>query len=68
MCCRLACDQHRRLKDLLVYALHCEELELAKEQKEKKKLHLAQLEMIQTYVHSPTPFLASTNIEQFNLL
>ena len=40
---RLACERHRRLKDLLVYALHCEELELAKEKMENKKLRLAQL-------------------------
>ena len=44
---RLACEQHRRLKDLPVYALHREELELAKEQKEKKKLRLAQLQAYQ---------------------
>ena len=39
--------RHRRLQDLLVYAHHCEELERAKEQKEKKKLHLAQLQAYQ---------------------
>ena len=44
---RLACEQHRRLKDLLVYALHCEELELAKEKMENKKLCLAQLQAYQ---------------------
>ena len=44
---RLACEQHRRLKDLLVYALHCEELELAKEKMESKKLRLAQLQAYQ---------------------
>ena len=44
---RLACEQHRRLKDLLVYTLHCEELELAKEKMENKKLCLAQLQAYQ---------------------
>ena len=35
------------LQELMVYAFHCEELELAKEQKEKKKLRQAQLQAYQ---------------------